>query len=122
MTHPTIQSIITVFLIAFLTLTHTTHAHPHPVPNPTPDPPPNLDCIVLWSQYGCCTANVKKSTGQVLVPASGNGKPCPYSLTRTDYCVAGDKDCDGSNVGRSAVAKFGTTCLIVGLGTAALMI
>ncbi|KAJ3180933.1 hypothetical protein HDU87_001581 [Geranomyces variabilis] len=59
-------------------------------------PPPNIDCMVSWSDYSCCASNMKTSTGSVLVTASGNGKQCPISLSRKEYCIVGDKDCSGS--------------------------
>ncbi|KAI8592037.1 hypothetical protein BDZ88DRAFT_409404 [Geranomyces variabilis] len=95
---------ILLLLLSLLLFTCTAVASPQKAPEVNPymppandiAPPPNIDCMVSWSDYSCCASNMKTSTGTVLVTASGNGKQCPISLSRKEYCIVGDKDCSGS--------------------------
>ncbi|KAJ3155601.1 hypothetical protein HDU89_006567 [Geranomyces variabilis] len=95
---------ILLLVLSLLLFTCTAVASPQKAPEVNPymppandiAPPPNIDCMVSWSDYSCCASNMKTSTGTVLVTASGNGKQCPISLARKEYCIVGDKDCSGS--------------------------
>ncbi|TPX72813.1 hypothetical protein SpCBS45565_g00117 [Spizellomyces sp. 'palustris'] len=91
-----IPTTLLVLLFALFTATSITAA-PAPAPVPQEGKPADIDCMVAWSEYNCCAENLKTSTGKVLVHAMGNGKACPISLIRKEYCLVGDEDCTGAN-------------------------